>query len=84
MFVYVCQSFDPVFEGCGGLMLFGLISLPSFPLETRLCSHPSILFTAPLDACCTNDHGSGQLLNAVVSSLLLSDSSSIALDGTQM
>lgn len=54
------------------------------PLETCLCSHPSILFTAPLHPYRTNDHGSGQLLNAVVSSVLFSDSSSIALDGTQM
>lgn len=52
--------------------------------ETCLCSNPSILFTAPLHPYRTNDHGSGQLLNAVVSSVLFSDSSSIALDGTQM
>lgn len=54
------------------------------PPETCLCSNPSILFTAPLHPYRTNDHGSGQLLNAVVSSVLFSDSSSIALDGTQM
>lgn len=84
MFVCACKSFDPVSEGCGDLMLFRLISLPSPPLETCLCSHPSILFTAPLHPYRANDHGSGQLLNAVVSSVLLSDSGSIALDGTQM
>lgn len=54
------------------------------PLESCLCNNPSILFTAPLHPYRANDHGSGQLLNAVVSSVLLSDSSSIALDGTQM
>lgn len=84
MFVCACKSFDPVSEGCGDLMLFRLISLPPPPLETCLCSDPSILFTALLHPYRTNDHGSGQLLNAVVSSALLSDSSSIALDGTQM
>lgn len=83
MFVCACKSFDPVSEGCGDLMLFRLISLPPHPPETCLRSHPSILFTAPLHPYRTNDHGSGQLLNAVVSSVLLSDSSSIAPDGTQ-
>lgn len=49
-----CKSFDPVSEEGGDLMLFRLISLafttPPIPPETCLCSHPAILFTAPLHA----------------------------------
>lgn len=53
-------------------MLFGPISL-----ETRLRSLPTLPFAS-------HDHGSGQLLNAGVSSLWLSDGGSIALDGTSL
>lgn len=78
-----CKSSDSVSEGYGGLMLFRLISFPSSPRELSL-QQSSILFPASLHPYRTNDHGSGQLLNAVVSSVLLSDSSSIALDATEM
>lgn len=78
------KVWTPSLRGCGDLMLFRRISRPSPPPETRLGSSPGILLPALLHPYRANDHGSGQLPNAVVSSALLSDSGgSIALDGTQ-
>lgn len=78
-----CACKSRVSEGYGDLMLFRLILLPLPPGEPSL-QQSSILFPASLHPYRTNDHGSGQLLNAVVSSVLLSDSGSTALDAIQM
>lgn len=63
-----CKCSGSLCEACCDLMLFGLISP-----ETCLRSLPTLPFAS-------HDHGSGQLLNAGVSSLRLSDGGSIALD----
>lgn len=68
LWVCSCKCSGPLCEACRDLILFGLISP-----ETCLQSLPTLPFAS-------HDHGSGQLLNTGVSSLRLSDGSSIALD----
>lgn len=68
LWVCSCKSCGPLCVACHDLILFGLISP-----ETCLRSLPTLPFAS-------HDHGSGQLLNAGVSSLRLPDGGCVAID----